>query len=187
MDHTKESEDDDDGGGGGKHHLFFIEGCSSSEGEGGIEPSHQIHRRAHKQAAARASRETSPPLLLAFSVPPSQRRRPAPDVDLQEEEEEEEDTDQPIEEWMILGREEQVGDSSIQLNLSFWNNSEDDSGDEDQGMKSVKDMWAVSEKDKYGADQSLPTRYFVPGRSLICNICNRTGHLAKICYYHKSF
>ncbi|XP_041800419.1 zinc finger CCHC domain-containing protein 7-like isoform X2 [Chelmon rostratus] len=103
---------------------------------------------------------------------------------LKPEEQEQEDSNQPIEEWMILGREEQVGDSSIQLNLSYWSSSEDDSGDEDQNVKSV-DTWAVSQKDKSGADQSLPVRYFVPGHSLICNMCNRTGHLAKSCYYHK--
>lgn len=35
------------------------------------------------------------------------------------------------------------------------------------------------------AEQSLNSRYFTPGRSLICDICSRAGHLARSCYYHK--
>lgn len=31
----------------------------------------------------------------------------------------------------------------------------------------------------------LPVRYFVPGRSQICSICNRIGHLGSSCYYQK--
>ncbi|XP_070769538.1 zinc finger CCHC domain-containing protein 7-like [Enoplosus armatus] len=183
MDYTKENEDDD-GEEGGKDVLYFIEDTSSSDGEGEVKFSHQKLHSSCKQAA-RLSRESSPPLLLAFNITPGRavHSRTSPTSSL--EEQGEEDGDQPIEEWMILGREEQMGDSSIQLNLSYWNSSEDDSGDEDQNVKPVKDIWAVSEKDKWGADQSLAGRYFVPGRSLICNICNRTGHLAKSCYYYK--
>ncbi|XP_070818852.1 zinc finger CCHC domain-containing protein 7-like isoform X1 [Chaetodon trifascialis] len=188
MDYTKENEDADDKE-GGKDDLFFIEDVSSSEVEGEIKFKQQKSHSSCNKQASRLSGESSPPLLLAFNIP-SRRllrdRSPSPtsSLDLQEAQEEE-DSVQPIEEWMILGREEQVGDSSIRLNLSYWNSSEDDSGDEDQNMNSVEDTWAVSEKDKYGADQSLPLRYFVPGRSLICNICNRTGNLGKSCYYHK--
>ncbi|TKS72316.1 Zinc finger CCHC domain-containing protein 7 TRAMP-like complex RNA-binding factor ZCCHC7 [Collichthys lucidus] len=141
---------------------------------------------SHQKQAARLSRESSPPLLL-FNITSGRPlrdtdRSPASSVDLEEEkEEEEEDSDQDIEEWMILGGEEELGDSNIQLNLSYWSSSEEDSEDEDQNMNT----WAVSLKDKCGADPSLPVRYFAPGGSLICNICNRTGHLAKNCYYHK--
>ncbi|XP_044061206.1 zinc finger CCHC domain-containing protein 7-like [Siniperca chuatsi] len=184
MNYTKENADVEEGD---KDDIFFIEDSSSSDGEGEIKFSHQKPHSSCKEAAL-LSRESSPPLLLAFNISPGRalhsRTSPTSSLDLQEEQGEE-DSDQPIEEWMILGREEQVGDSSIQLNLSYWNSSEDDSGDEDQNVKPVKDTWAVSEKDKWGADQSLPSRYFVPGRSLICNVCNRTGHLAKSCYYHK--
>ncbi|KAM9356694.1 uncharacterized protein ABDE67_004277 [Symphorus nematophorus] len=176
MDYTKENEDAEDEE-GGKDDLFFIEDYSSTEGQGELKFSHQKHHSSCKQVS-RLSREGSPPLLLAFNS-----RRALQDSS-SDSEEEEEDSDQPIEDWMILGGEEQVGDSSIQLNLSYCNNSEDDSVDEDQNVKS-EDSWAISEKDKYGADQSLPIRYFVSGRSLICNLCNRTGHLAKRCYYHK--
>uniref|UniRef100_A0A671VR81 Zinc finger CCHC domain-containing protein 7 n=1 Tax=Sparus aurata TaxID=8175 RepID=A0A671VR81_SPAAU len=186
MDYTKENEDADDDE-GGKDHLFFVEGSSSSENEGALKITRQKHSSSCK-LASRRSRESSPPLLLAFTtasgrVLQDSSQSPASSLDLQEEQEE--DREQPIEEWMILDTEEQVGDSSIQLNLSYWTSSEDDSGDEDEKLKSVKDTWAVSEKDKYGADLSLPARYFAPGRSLVCNICNRTGHLAKSCYYHK--
>ncbi|XP_059201450.1 zinc finger CCHC domain-containing protein 7-like [Centropristis striata] len=180
MDYTKENEDDD-GEEGSKDDLFFIEDSGSSEGEEEIKFSHQKCDSRFKQAA-RLSRESSPQLLL-FNIT-SRRATSSLDQQEEEEEEEEEDTD-PIEEWMLVEGEEQVGDSSIQLNLSYWNSSEDDSGDEDQTVKSVKDDWAVSDKDKYGADQSLPSRYFMGGRSLTCNICNRTGHLAKSCYYYK--
>lgn len=31
----------------------------------------------------------------------------------------------------------------------------------------------------------LPVRYFLPGRSQICSICNRIGHLSSSCYYQK--
>uniref|UniRef100_A0A3Q0REU0 Zinc finger CCHC domain-containing protein 7 n=1 Tax=Amphilophus citrinellus TaxID=61819 RepID=A0A3Q0REU0_AMPCI len=36
-----------------------------------------------------------------------------------------------------------------------------------------------------GADRSLTSRYFPPGGSLICRICNRMGHLAKSCTLRK--
>ncbi|XP_070692473.1 zinc finger CCHC domain-containing protein 7-like [Pempheris klunzingeri] len=181
MDYSKEN-DDDDGEEGGKDPPFFIEDLSSSESEGELKCS-QLQYHSSCNQAARLSGESSPPLLLAFNITsrrPLQDSSPSPttSLDLQDEE----DSDQPIEEWMILGKEEQVGDSSIQLNLSYWNNSDED---EDQNVKSIEDIWAVSEKDKWGADPSLVGRYFLPGRSLICNICNRTGHLAKSCYYHR--
>ena len=122
MDYTKESEDAEDTE-GGKDNPFFIEGYSSSDGEGELEFSHQKHLSTCKQAS-RLSGESSPPLLLAFTS-----RRALQDSSLDCQEEQEEDSDQSIEEWMILD-EEQEWDSSIQLNLSYWNNSEDDSGDE---------------------------------------------------------
>ncbi|XP_028444555.1 zinc finger CCHC domain-containing protein 7 isoform X3 [Perca flavescens] len=184
MDYNKENKGDN-GKEGGKDDRFFIEDSYSSEGEEEIKFSHQKHHSSCKQAA-RLTRESSPPLLLAFNITsgrPLQLSSPTSSLDLQEEEKE--DSEQPIEEWMILGGEEQVEDSSIQLNMSYWRSSEDDSGDEDPNVKSVKNTWAVSEKDKCGAYQSLPSRYFATGRSLICNICNRTGHIAKSCYYHK--
>ncbi|XP_034546658.1 zinc finger CCHC domain-containing protein 7-like [Notolabrus celidotus] len=167
----------------GRDQPFFVEESSGSEEDVKIKFSHQKHHRSCKQAV-RFSRDSSPPLLLAFNITPG-RPSPVSRVDFKEEEEEEaEDSDQPIEEWMILGGEEQVGDSTIQLNLSYWNRSEDGSEDEDL-VKSKNDIWAVSEKDKDGAQKSLPIRYWLPGNSQICNICNRTGHLAKSCYYSK--
>lgn len=131
MDYTKENGDADDEE-GGKDHLFFVEGSSSSENEGELKITRQKHSSSCKQAS-RLSRESSPPLLLAFTtasgrVLQDSSQSPASSLELQEEQEE--DREQPIEEWMILDIEEQVGDSSIQLNLSYWTSSEDDSGDE---------------------------------------------------------
>lgn len=129
MDYTKEGEDDD-GEGGGRDHLFFIEDSGSSGGEGETEFNLQKHHRSCKRAVE-LSRERSPPLLLAFSTSsrpgPTSRPTPTSSLDSQEEQEEE-DSDQPIEEWMILEREEQVGDSSIQINLCYWNSSDEDEG-----------------------------------------------------------
>ncbi|XP_075959974.1 uncharacterized protein LOC142963149 isoform X1 [Anarhichas minor] len=182
MDYTME---DDDGEQGSKDDIFFIEDLNSSEEEEEIKFSHQKRHSSCKRAA-RLSRESSPP-LLAFNITSGRALQlsstsPTSSLDLQQEEE---DSDRPIEEWMLLGGEEQGGDTSIQLNLSYRDRCEDDSGDEDQAVKSVKDTWAVSERDKHGADRSLPSRYFMTGRSLICHICKKAGHLAKSCYNHK--
>ncbi|XP_028272861.1 zinc finger CCHC domain-containing protein 7-like isoform X2 [Parambassis ranga] len=184
MDFIKENQVNE-GDEGTKDNLFFIEASGSSDSEDENQFSHQKHHKRYNQAP-RLARGSSPPLLLAFSSTYGRKLQDtdlASSADLQEEQAE--DSDQPIEEWMILGEEEQVGDSSIRLNLSYWSSSEDDSGDEDitdENIKSEKDCWVVSEKDKYGADHALASRYFVPGRSLVCHICNRTGHLAKNCY-----
>ncbi|XP_063733412.1 zinc finger CCHC domain-containing protein 7-like isoform X2 [Eleginops maclovinus] len=188
MDYCK-GKGDNDGEGHSKEDFFIIEDSNSSDGEQEIKISRQKPHSSCKQVA-RISRESSPPLIL-FNITSGRTLKPsnlspASRLYLQEEEEEEEeDSDKPVEEWMILGGEEQVGDSSIHLNLSYYNSPQDDSGDEDQTVKSVNDTWAVSQKDKCGADQSVTSRYFGAGRSLTCNICNRTGHLAKSCYYHR--
>lgn len=116
---------------GDKDDLFFIEDLSCSEGELEVKYSHQKHHISCKQAAW-LNRESSPPLLLAFSVTSGHMLKDgslSPTSSLEDE-----DSDQPIEEWMILGSEEQLGDSSIQLNLSYWNSSEDDSEDEGQNV-----------------------------------------------------
>lgn len=113
MDFTKENEDDDGEEAGGKDEYFFIEGSSCSESEEELKFSHQ-----------KRSRGGSPPLLLAFSI--TSRPNPASSSGFQEE-----NSDLHIEDWMILGGEEQEGDSNIQLNLSYRNNiSDDESGDE---------------------------------------------------------
>lgn len=116
---------------GGKDDLFFIGDLSSSEDDLASKFIHQEYNTSCENAA-RLSRTSSPPLLLAFSIPSEQTPKDSSvsstSTDLQEEEEE--DADHPVEDWMILGREEQQGDSSIQLNLSYWSSSEDDSGDE---------------------------------------------------------
>ncbi len=128
--------EDDDGADdeeSGKGELFFIADSSSSDSEGEVILSNQSYNSSCK-VAPKLSRESSLPLLLAFSIPTGralQDSSPSPTSSLNlQEDNEEEDSDQHIEEWMILGGKEQVGDSSIQLNLSYWNSSEDDSGDE---------------------------------------------------------
>ncbi|XP_068181568.1 zinc finger CCHC domain-containing protein 7-like isoform X2 [Antennarius striatus] len=141
----------------------------SSEDDGEVKFSQQDYQ------FSRLRRESSPPLVLAFPSGNAKTSGTIPSVDSEEEEE-----DQDIEEWMILGRDAQLGDSNIQLNLSYWNSDEEDSGEEDG---KAKDAWLVSEKDKSGDNWCLPSRYF--GLALICNICNKTGHLAKSCYYQK--
>ncbi|XP_030594510.1 zinc finger CCHC domain-containing protein 7-like isoform X2 [Archocentrus centrarchus] len=176
MEHTEENKVDD--GQEGSEDLFLIAGSSSSEDGGGMER----HHMSCKQAT-RLSRESSPPLLLAFPFCSGDA-----ELDSSSSVEEDQDEDQPIEEWMILDGEEQLEDSGIQLNLSYRNSSGEDFGDEDvkdETMKSVKETWAVSVKDKCGADRSLTSRYFTPGGSLICRICNRMGHLAKSCTLRK--
>lgn len=134
MDGTPRSEDAADGE-GWEDELFFIEGPSSSDHELEFDPGDQKHRR--KQRAR--SGESSPPLLLAYSITSGQKQRdniwsPAPSFDAQAEEEEEEEA---IEEWMILGGGEQPGDSSIHINLSYWNSSEDDSLEEGEAVSDV--------------------------------------------------
>ncbi|XP_076015687.1 zinc finger CCHC domain-containing protein 7-like [Genypterus blacodes] len=161
--------------------VFFTAAIpSSSEDETETLLSHTDHKKSQKY-----SRDpSSPPLILALSLP-GRDVTASGSSNLQEEQDE--DSDQPIEEWMVLGREEQQGDSSIQLNLGYWSSSssEDDSGDEDENVESVDDTWAVSEKDKWGPDRSQVSRYYMYGGSLICYNCNRTGHQAKSCHIHK--
>ncbi|XP_040031060.2 zinc finger CCHC domain-containing protein 7 isoform X1 [Gasterosteus aculeatus] len=152
-----------------------------SEGEEEINLSYRELHSIGKRAA-RLRRGSSPPLLLAYNITCG---RALSTSHLHDEEEEEEEGEHPIEWWMLLGGEEQAGDSSIQLNLSYKNCSEDYSGDEDQTVKAVEDTWAVSDRDKPGAHHSLPSRYFTAGRSLFCDICKKTGHLAKSCYSQK--
>lgn len=115
--------------------LFFIEDLSSSEDEPEIRSSEGTRTPSCRQPAW-LSRESSPPLLLAFStasqwVDSDSSQSAASTSDRQVGEEEEgDDSDQPIEEWMILGTEGQAGDSSIQLHLSYWKSLEEDSGGE---------------------------------------------------------
>lgn len=124
MDSAAVHEDDLGAEKSGSGEFFFIEDLSSSEDEPDIKLS--------CRQPLRLSREGSPPLLLAFStasqwVSSDSSQSPASSSDRQVGGN---DSDQPIEEWMILGTEGQAGDSSIQLHLSYWNSSEEDSGGE---------------------------------------------------------
>lgn len=119
----------------GSGEFFFIEDLSSSEDEPEIKLSDGKRTPSCRQPAG-PIRESSPPLLLAFStasqwVDSDSSQSPASSSDRQVGEEEGDDSDQPIEEWMILGTEGQAGDSSIQLHLSYCS-SEEDSGEESE-------------------------------------------------------
>lgn len=134
MDSAAVHEDDLEAEKSGSGEFFFIEDLSSSEDEPDIRLS-DVKRTSSCRQPPRLSREGSPPLLLAFStasqwVSSDSSQSPASSSDRQVGEEEGDDSDQPIEEWMILGTEGQAGDSSIQLHLSYWNSSEEDSGEE---------------------------------------------------------
>uniref|UniRef100_A0A672IY73 Zinc finger CCHC domain-containing protein 7 n=1 Tax=Salarias fasciatus TaxID=181472 RepID=A0A672IY73_SALFA len=171
MDQTEGNEGDGGGVDGAKNKFYFIEDPDSSESEGEMWPNQHKPGGSCKRDP-RQSKEGSPPLVLVYSRSQEQRAQQdcslSASADLQEERDEEpgeeleEDSDQPIEDWMILDDVKREEDSDIQLNLSYWNSSDD-----------------------YGAGQSLPSRYFMPDRSLICRMCNKTGHLSKSCYLQK--
>lgn len=134
MDGIQTAEDGGDRG-GWEDKSFFIEGPSSSDDELEFDMWEQKHHSIGCQQTAALSGKRSPPLLLAFSITSGRKLRddrssPAPSVDAQAE-------DETVEEWMILGREEQPGDSRIQLNLSYWNSCEDDSPDEGEAVLNV--------------------------------------------------
>lgn len=126
MDVTPRTGDGADGD--GWEDTLFIEGASSSDDELDFDIGDHKHRRTSSKQTAALSVERSPPLLLAFSITSGPKMRddsPSPASSLGAQAEEE-----AIEEWMILGRGEQPGDSSIHLNLSYWKSSEEDSPDE---------------------------------------------------------
>ncbi|KAF6726740.1 Zinc finger CCHC domain-containing protein 7 [Oryzias melastigma] len=122
--------------------------------------------------------------LLAFSITSRKSQQNTEQASRADLEEREEDSDFSVEEWMILEGEDQVEDSSIQLNLRSWT-QEACRGVTDESVTSQNDTWAVSDKDKYGSDQSLVSRYFFPGRSSFCHRCFKTGHAAKSCFLDK--
>lgn len=126
--------EDDPGEESGRGEVFFVEDLCSSGDEPEIKLSDRKRTRSCRQPAG-LGRESSPPLLLAFSaasgwVHSGSSQSPASSSERQVGEDEGGDSDQPIEEWMILGTETQAGDSSIELHLSYWNSSEEDSGEE---------------------------------------------------------
>lgn len=126
MEYPKQNEDEHSG-----EVFFTAEFSSSSEDETEIEFS---QKDLIGKMSPQYGRYPSPPLILAFPLPG--RDITASGSNLQEEQVE--DSDQPIEEWMILGGEEQQGDSSIQLNLGYWSSSssEDDSGNKGTELNS---------------------------------------------------
>lgn len=121
-------------GDGWEDESYFIEGPSSSDDELEFDIWEQKHHSISCKQTAALSGESCP-LLLAFSITSGRKLRDdssstASSLDAQAEEE-------AFEEWMILERGEQSGDSSIQLNLSYSNSSEDDSPDEGETILNV--------------------------------------------------
>lgn len=89
-----------------------------------------------------------------------------------------------LENWMILGHDEQEGDQSISLNL-------DGVTDSDTDVEEHGDHWVISDKDRKAQisnrDRSVKTvaqrvtnRYYTD-KSVHCRNCNRIGHLSKNC------
>ncbi|XP_011478380.1 zinc finger CCHC domain-containing protein 7 [Oryzias latipes] len=160
-----------------KHDVFFIESYSSSEVE--EEPDFSYSNKLF----AKLSKDSSALPLLAFSITSGKAPRDTEQATKAEVEEREEDSDFSVEEWMILGGEDEA-DSNIQLNLSYC--GEEDCKDvTDESVTSQSHTWLVSDKDKYGYDQSLFGRYFFPGRSSFCYRCFKSGHVAKRCSFDK--
>ncbi|XP_028315833.1 zinc finger CCHC domain-containing protein 7-like isoform X2 [Gouania willdenowi] len=170
--------------GGGRDESYYIGDFSSSEDEG------ERQARDQDRPRTRWTRDTSPLLLLAFPQASGSHWGDCSldtGAGLQEEHQEDEG---PIEDWMILGK---VGpeeeDSSIQLHLSYGTSSEDGSQSEDEvetdRMKdSVNEAWALSARDKKGVDWCAPSS-FSRRQSLMCQMCNRAGHVSKQCFYQK--
>ncbi|XP_062332853.1 zinc finger CCHC domain-containing protein 7-like [Osmerus eperlanus] len=172
-----------------RYNVHYIEGCdSASEGESELGFS-SLQRTPSSQRVPLAIPGNSPPLVLAFSACRyKQVRCPSPssrDGRNSDQEDQDVDCDEPIEEWMILEEEEQDGDRKIQLNLGYWSSgsSESDSGDEEEQKSKIafNPDWAISAKDKGVYNQSRPSRYYTPDRSLTCHNCNKTGHLVRNC------
>lgn len=130
---------------GEKDNRFFVEGYSSSESELGFSFNHHQYSNVSKKQTERASRITrdpSPPLVLAFSLSTGRALQDSSHSPLSSpglhpgQDQELEYSDDPLEEWMILGGEELEGDGDIQLNLGYWSSSSssDDSGDEGEDL-----------------------------------------------------
>uniref|UniRef100_A0A8C5IAY1 Zinc finger CCHC domain-containing protein 7 n=1 Tax=Gouania willdenowi TaxID=441366 RepID=A0A8C5IAY1_GOUWI len=88
-----------------------------------------------------------------------------------------------LENWMILGRENQDGDKSISLNVEGGSNcSTDGDAEEEEGS------WVVSDKDRKaqinnrarGLRQRGSNRYYTD-KNVQCRNCNKNGHLSKNC------
>lgn len=130
---TQWGDSEEAGGKVDEHFIIYGTSCSEDDDDHNEIQLSLKNRVVGSKQAVWVARESSPPLLLAFPAPWGQVLQDSspglsPSSGLEEEEEE---SDHHIEEWMVLGGGEQEGDSSIQLNLSYWNSSS--SEDEGQG------------------------------------------------------
>ncbi|KAJ8015599.1 hypothetical protein DPEC_G00027780 [Dallia pectoralis] len=173
---------------------FYIEASSGSECELELRNPMKKHKQPDvtcpPQRAAPATRGRSSP-VTAFTLTsrascdvnslnctpsPTSRSGLRPELDQTQG-----FTDEPLEEWMFLGGEEQDGDRDIQLNLGYWSSSSSElsSGTEDEELNTeaaVERNWAIIDKDK-----PRPHHYITSDPVLTCYSCNMTGHLAKRC------
>ncbi|XP_067297844.1 zinc finger CCHC domain-containing protein 7 [Pseudorasbora parva] len=90
-----------------------------------------------------------------------------------------------LENWMILGREKQDEDKSIQLNLSISDKPEhaNDGGNIQNWAISEKDKWAQIYNKGVGprrVSNRVSNRYYTE-KSITCHNCRKTGHLSKNC------
>ncbi|KAL0974212.1 hypothetical protein UPYG_G00217150 [Umbra pygmaea] len=164
---------------------FYIEASSGSEAELGIQQLPYTKSQNDFLATGDTPLDLASPLsgqaLRDVASPdsspsPTSRRGLKPERDQALE-----CDDQPLEEWMMLGGEEQDGDRDIRLNLGYWNSSSAQSrseteDDELNTKNAVKHDWFIIEKDK-----PQPYRYFTSEKRLTCRNCNKTGHLAGNC------
>ncbi|KAM4810210.1 zinc finger CCHC domain-containing protein 7 [Rhinophrynus dorsalis] len=95
------------------------------------------------------------------------------------------DSDQSdLEHWMLLGREREDGDTSIQLNLEGSRNVT--GGEGERGVE-----WSISEKDiEAQIENYTPSRRssrYYADKNVVCRNCNKRGHLSKNCPTPKKF
>ncbi|XP_069818293.1 zinc finger CCHC domain-containing protein 7 [Dendropsophus ebraccatus] len=101
-------------------------------------------------------------------------------VEVNEEEFLTSDSDQSdVENWMLLGRAREDGDTSIQLNLKGHRCAPSEGDNEVD--------WSVTERDSeaqiknFTPSRRSRNRYYTEDKNVICRNCNSRGHLSKNC------
>ncbi|XP_044132367.1 zinc finger CCHC domain-containing protein 7-like [Bufo gargarizans] len=88
-------------------------------------------------------------------------------------------SDSDVENWMLLGRAREEGDTSIQLNLRGYRSAP---WEGDDGVD-----WSVIERDSaaqvsnFTPQRRFSNRYYTGDKNVICRNCNYRGHLSKNC------
>ncbi|XP_039614229.1 zinc finger CCHC domain-containing protein 7 [Polypterus senegalus] len=81
-----------------------------------------------------------------------------------------------VENWMILDGRMHAGDSSILINLV--GNYEEAENDENEWTICMKDHEAEIENHRW---RNSFNRYYTPDKKVVCQNCNKNGHLSKNC------